>query len=287
MRRMSLRHLAAAAAIAVSAAGAMTSAVSAQAQDPDTTVAKVNGETVTAGEVATFFAGLPREVQQTGLQPVYPLVLDEVIGRKLIVEKARATGVADSAEVQERLAQLEAELIYQFYLTQESKARVDDAAVRAAYDQWVSEQPVEEEVNVSHILVDTEEEATEIIQLVTDGTPFADLAKERSKDPGSKDNGGSYGWQRKGTFVKPFEEAAFSLEPNTFTSEPVKTQFGYHVILVSDRREVAPPAFEEVADQFRQNLAEDKIREIVEEAIAAAEIERFDMQGNPLPDSGN
>ncbi|MDF1748229.1 MAG: peptidylprolyl isomerase [Alphaproteobacteria bacterium] len=253
------------------------------AQSDDKTVAVVNGDPIKQSELVRFFQDLPKEVQGAGMQGIYPLLLEEVIGRHVIAEKARAAGVQKDPELQERLKQVENELLYNYYVIKEAEKQVDDAAVRARYDELVAQQPQGQEIDVSHILVDTEEEAKEIIKEITAGKDFAELAKERSKDPGSASNGGSYGWSRKGQYVKPFEDAAFSLEPNTFTSEPVKTQFGWHIILVKDKRDIQPPAFEEVAPRIREQLAETKVRGIIQEAIKGATVERFDMDGNPMP----
>ena len=253
-----------------------------RARSESKTVAMVNGDAVSEGELIRIYKQLPQQVRARGLEAVYPLLLEDVIGRKLITAKARQQGLADSPEFRAQLTDAENDLLFQFYVTREAESRIDAAAVRKAYDEWAARQAAGEEVQTSHILVKTEEEAKQIIQLVTDGTPFAELAKERSIDSGSAAKGGDLGYIRRGDTVKPFEDAAFGLQANTFTAEPVKSKFGWHVILVSDRRKIAPPAFEEVAPQFRQRLVESKAREVIKESIAAATVERFDLNGNPL-----
>lgn len=254
----------------------------AQAQDTGKTVAVVNGEAVTEAELARAYQALPQEYQAAGLDILYPMLLEEVISRKLISSQARAAGMADQPEIKERMAQYENELLYTTYLIQQAEARVTDAEVQEAYDAWVAQLPGGDEIETSHILVETEEEAREVIQLVTDGTPFADLATERSKDTGSGANGGELGWLRRGETVEPFENAAFALQPNTFTADPIQSQFGWHVILVTDRRAIEHPSVEEVGPQFRQQLAEGHIRAIIDEAIGGATVERFDLDGNPI-----
>tara|TARA_R100001143_G_scaffold61603_1_gene62839 strand:+ start:115928 stop:116884 length:957 start_codon:yes stop_codon:yes gene_type:complete len=253
------------------------------AQTDDKTVAIVNGTEIKQSELVNFFQDLPKEVQGAGMQGIYPLLLEEVIGRHVIADKARAAGVQDDPELQARLKQVENELLYNYYVIKEAEKQVDDAEVRARYDALLAQQPPGQEVDVSHILVETEDQAKEIIKQITEGKDFAELAKELSQDPGSASNGGSYGWSRKGQYVKPFEDAAFSLEPNTFTAEPVQTQFGWHVILVKGKRDIQPPSFEEVAPRIREQLAEAKVRGIIQEAINGATVERFDMDGNPMP----
>ncbi|WP_421882725.1 peptidylprolyl isomerase [Pacificispira sp.] len=271
------------AAALVFAAAAFTGAGPAAAQSGGKTVATVNGEAVTEADLVRLFRELPREVQAQGVQQLYPLLLEEVIGRRVVSTKAREEGVQDLPEIQERMRQAENELIYQYFLINEAEARVSDAEVQKAYDDWVAQQPGGEEIKTRHILVETEEEARDIIQKVTDGTPFADLAKEVSMDSGSAAKGGDLGWLARGETVEPFENAAFALQPNTFTGDPVQSQFGWHVILVDERREITPPSYEELAPRFRQQLAEQHVRAVIEEAIQGAQVERFDLDGNPLP----
>lgn len=274
----SFRPLATAFLAAFLLVGAAVSSASAQ----DKTLATVNGQAVTEADLHALFQQLPPQIQQQGYAAIQPLLLEEVIGRKVMVMQARAKGFENDPEVKERLAQIENELIYNLYVIKEAEKRVDDAAVKAAYDAWAAKQPTGEEVRASHILVETEDEAKEIIKEVTAGKPFADLAKEKSKDPGSAAKGGDLGYLRKGDTVAPFENAAFALQPNTFTSTPVKSQFGWHVILVTDRRAIKPPSYEEMAPQFRQQLAEAQVRGIIEEAIGQAQVQRFDENGNPI-----
>ncbi|MDW3205186.1 MAG: peptidylprolyl isomerase [Alphaproteobacteria bacterium] len=271
------------AAALVFAVAGFAGAGPAAAQSGGKTVATVNGNAVTEADLVRLFRELPREVQAQGVEQLYPLLLEEVIGRRVIAAEAREEGVQNLPEIQERMRQAENELIYQYYLINAAEARVADEEVRQAYDDWVAQQPGGDEIKTRHILVETEEEAREIIQKVTDGTPFADLAAEQSIDSGSAAKGGDLGWLKRGETVEPFENAAFALQPNTFTGDPVKSQFGYHVILVDERREITPPSFEELAPRFRQQLAEQHVRAVIEEAIRGAEVERFDLDGNPLP----
>src|SRR5690606_21794865 len=110
--------------------------------------------------------------------------------------------------------------------------------------------PTQEEVNARHILVKTEDEAKAIISELDAGKDFAELAKAKSEDS-NKSDGGDLGWFTKGRMVPEFEEAAFALEKGAYTKAPVKSQFGYHVIKLEDRRDVQPPAFEQVEPQIR------------------------------------
>lgn len=257
--------------------------LSAHAQDDDgQAVAIVNGETINEAEIVEFFLELPPEVQQRGIQILFPGLLEELIRRRVVMPQALADGMADDPEVAERLASIKEDLIYNLYVRRKAEARVADADVRAAYDQWAAGQPVEEEIEASHILLETEEEARAVIADVTAGTPFADIAREKSTGP-SGPEGGYLGWMRPGQTVQPFNDAMFALQPNQFTADPVQTQFGWHVILVADRRTVQPPAYEEMEAQFRQQLAQSEAQAYLEGVVDGATVQRLDADGNPLP----
>ena len=140
----------------------------------------------------------------------------------------------------------------------------------------------EEEVRASHILVKTEQEAKDIIAQLEKGADFAKLAKEKSTDPSKEKNSGDLGFFTKEQMVKEFAEAAYALKKGETSKTPVKTQFGWHVIRVTDRRTQAAPAFEDVKDQLRQKLAEFIAQEEINKLRSAAKIARFDAQGKPL-----
>jgi len=270
--------------------GTMAVSVPATAQ----TVAVVNGTELTQEDLVRLFEGLRPEVQANGMEILYPFLLEELIAREVLVNQARAEGFDQNPEMvsqledfeQQMVARIEAlkeELIYNAYVVNQAEATVSDADVQAEYDNLAAQMPDEEEIDVSHILVETREEAESIIQRVTDGELFADLARELSIDVGSGTQGGALGWSRRGMFVPTFEEAAFALEANTFTSVPVQSDFGWHVILVIAKRQIEPPPLSDVADRIRIDLAEQNARGIVDAAVANASVQRFDLDGNPLP----
>jgi peptidyl-prolyl cis-trans isomerase C len=152
---------------------------------------------------------------------------------------------------------------------------VSDADIKARYEQEVAATPPEEEISARHILVETEEEAKALIAELDAGKDFAELAKEKSTGP-SAAQGGDLGYFTKGRMVPEFEAAAFALNKGEYGKEPVKTQFGWHVIKVEDRRETAPPAFEEVADQVRQLVMRERYAELIRTARSETEIDVLD-----------
>ena len=143
------------------------------------------------------------------------------------------------------------------------------------YDTEIAALPKQEEVNARHILVKTEEEAKAVIADLDAGKDFAELAKTKSEDS-NKDDGGDLGWFSKGRMVPEFEEAAFALEKGAYTKTPVQSQFGFHVIKLEDRRDVQPPALEQVEPQVRQLVMRDKYLALIEKAKAEQTVEIMD-----------
>jgi len=149
---------------------------------------------------------------------------------------------------------------------------VSDADLEKQYEQFKGSMGTNE-YKVRHILVDKEEDAKAIIAQLDKGADFATLAKEKSKDPGSKDNGGDLDWGPSGRYVKPFADAVTALPKGTYTKTPVKTDFGYHVIKVDDVRPLKVPAFAELRDRFRQRAQQEQIQKMVQDLRSKAKIE--------------
>ena len=165
------------------------------------------------------------------------------------------------------------------YLDQEAKKAVTPEAARKLYDETVKSVPAEQEVRARHILVESEDDAKKAAARVKGGEDFAKVAGELSKDPGSKTDGGDLGFFTKDRMVEPFAEAAFKLEPGQI-SDPVKSQFGWHVIKVEEKRTKPVPSFEETKDQVETYLARKAQQDLIMGLRKNAKIERLDDKGN-------
>jgi peptidyl-prolyl cis-trans isomerase C len=161
------------------------------------------------------------------------------------------------------------------FVKSEIASSVTDEAVRARYDEEIAAAPVSNEVRASHILVKTEEEAKDIISQLDGGADFGELAKQHSSD-GSAQNGGDLGFFGPGRMVPEFETAAFALEVGAYSKEPVQSQFGYHVVKVTDKRPQQPPAFEQVQSQIRSLLLREKYFAAIGALRTAATVEISD-----------
>ena len=180
-------------------------------------------------------------------------IRDELNTRELLMREARKKGLDKSAEVKAQMELASQTVLVRAQVADWAKANpISDAAMHKEYD-IIKSQLGDKEYKIRHILVDKEDEAKEIVTALQKGEKFEKLA-ERSKDPGSKANGGDLDWNAPANFVKPFSDAMVKLEKGKFTAQPVQTQFGWHVIRLDDIREAKIPSFDEVKPQLTQRL---------------------------------
>jgi len=223
------------------------------APTPDTVVATVNGETITEADMAFAAEDLNQELSQMPADQRRPFLLRVLIDMKVMANAARDEQMDQDPVFQQRLGYLEDQALRRQYFGQAIAANVTEEAVRAEYDKFVADFEPQDEIRASHILVKTKEEADEIKTELDGGADFATIAKEKSIDPGAA-NGGDLGFFGKGMMVAPFEEAAFALSDIGQVSDPVESQFGWHIIKLEERRESSPPPIEQVGGQLQQQL---------------------------------
>lgn len=258
------------------------------ASDPgaaDPVVARVNGEAIKRSDVLATLEQLPPQVRQLPFQVIYPAVIDQLINGKLVAQAGYAENLDEDPEVQARLERAEERIVQETYLYRRIDASITEEMLRERYQQALAETPPQPEVKASHILVETREEAEQIIRDLRGGADFATLAKEKSIDPSAETNQGDLGYFTADQMVKPFADAAFALEPGQMTEGPVETSFGWHVIKVEDRRERQPPSFEEMEIELREQASQQILAQILDELREGAEIERFQPDGSPLPEA--
>ena len=223
------------------------------------TDAKVNGAEVTDRDISALMRVMPGVTFEQLPKEAQTQVVNQAIERKLLIEQAKKEKVQNSKEYKDALANAEEDLMLEVWMRKQmEKVKVSDAEVTKFYNDNKSSFVQPETVKVSHILVTSDNEAKAVIaELKKAGkdvkAKFATLAKEKSKD-GSAQNGGSLGYIAKGQVVPEFADAAFKLKPNTFTQNPVKTQFGYHVILVEDKKPAGTIALKDIKPQVEQQL---------------------------------
>lgn len=228
-------------------------AEAAPAPTPETVVATVAGAPITEADLSFAAEDLTQELSQMPPEQRKPFLLRVLIDMKVMAAAGRSAGMADTPLFQQRLKYLEDRALRRAYFADTIANSVTEEAVRADYDKLVADFVPSEEIRASHILVATEEEAKAIKAELDGGADFATLAKEKSIDPGAA-NGGDLGFFGKGMMVAPFEAAAYALTDIGQVSDPVQSQFGWHVIKLEEKRQSSPPAFEQVAGQIQQQL---------------------------------
>ncbi len=249
--------------------------------DPNQVVARVNGKDITRQQVIDSAAGLPPEVHAQ-IDMLFPQLLERYITLNLLSEKGRADGLAEDAEVKKRVADFENETIGKAYFSRVLEQRMTPEAIKARYDQWVKENPQAEEVRAAHILVATEDEAKTIIEQVSGGGDFAALAKEKSTDKGSGAQGGELGWFAKDVMVKEFADAAFAMQPGEVSKAPVKSQFGFHVIKLEERRTKPVPTLDEKRQEIESELVMQIQQSVTQELRNDAKVEILGPDGKPV-----
>lgn len=245
-------------------------------------VAKVDGQDITRVDVYRFIKLMPANVQQLPPQAVYPLALEQVVNTRLVQNKAEAAGLENDPEVREQLDMARQQIIRSVYVQRELDKRISDSEVKAKYNDAIGKTPAIEEINASHILVDNEAAAKDIIAKLEAGGDFAKLAAENSGDPGNKDKGGELGWFSKTDMVPAFSDGAFKLGKGEVTKAPIKTQFGWHVVKVTDKRERPKPTLDETRPMIEAELRREKLETILDDWRKTAKIEKFDINGDKV-----
>ncbi len=267
------------AALAQTPPAPATSPAAVPAVDPAKVIARVNGVDITEGDLAIAAEDPALQMPNVPEAQKRDLLTGYMIDLKLGAKAAEAAKVGSGAEFARKLAYNRDKTLLDEYLDQEAKKAVTPEAARKLYDETVKSVPPEQEVRARHILVENEDEAKKIAARVKGGEDFAKVAGEVSKDPGSKTDGGDLGFFTKDRMVEPFAEAAFKLEPGQI-SDPVKSQFGWHVIKVEEKRTKPAPTFEETKDQVETYLARKAQQDLIMGLRKNAKIERLDDKGN-------
>lgn len=268
---------------------ALTFAIPATRAEPATgtpkVLAKVNGVPLTSEDVKIALEdlgpNLPPQLKG-GAREAY--VLDYLIDAQLVAQKAVADKLDKGPDFTAKLAYLREKVLMEGVLGEIAKTAVTDAALKSTYDEAAKMQKPEEEIRARHILVATDADAQAALKRIKGGEDFAKVAKELSKDPGSE--GGELGWFTKDRMVPEFADAAFKLKVGEI-SEPVKSQFGWHIIEVEEKREKTFPPFDQVKDQVAHYIVQKAQAELVQNLRKDAKIEKMEPDPSIAPAEGS
>jgi len=244
----------------------------ASASDP--VIARVNGVDITQGDLALAEEDMGADMPATSPEAKRENLISYLADIIMVTQAADKKNLGDNPDFKRRLAFLRNKLLMGYELQREAKTALTDEALHQTYDEALRSMAGQEEVRARHILVDDETEAKSVLEQLKSGADFAALAKEKSKDPGAAE-GGDLGYFTKDQMVPEFADVAFKMYPGQL-SNPVKTQFGWHVIKVEDRRTKQPPEFDKVKDQIEAYLARKAQTDFITKLRQSAKVERLD-----------
>ncbi|WP_072395038.1 peptidylprolyl isomerase [Hyphomicrobium sp. CS1GBMeth3] len=243
----------------------------------DAVVAKLNGVEIKESDLEMAEAEVGSELHSIPEDKRKRLLLEFMIEMRLFADAADGQKLTSGPEFEKRLAYWNMRAKRDAFYEASVRGGISEGVVRGIYDDKVKMIPREDEVEASHILVDSEDKAKEVLGKVEKGEDFAKLAEEYSSDPGSKANGGKLGYFGKGQMVKEFEAAAFALKKGE-VSKPVQSKFGWHIIKVEDRREKPLPTYEQVKDQILDSMVQQKGQQVAQDLRGKANIEYVDAE---------
>jgi peptidyl-prolyl cis-trans isomerase C len=261
----------------------------AYADEPTDVMARVGTYEINRAELDLAIELFGEQLAQVPEDQRPAVVLGALIDMHLVADAARKDGLDQGELYQKRVEFLQNQALRTTFIEEKVQKAVTEEELKARYEKDIASYTPPEEVKAAHILVETEDEAKAIIADIEKGADFAVLAKEKSKDPGSKDNGGDLGYFSKGQMVPEFETAAFEMNVGDVSKTPVKSQFGFHVIKVEDKRKQPVPTFESVKAQIQPAVEREKFEKLMADLKAATKVERFDAppQADPAEDPGD
>lgn len=242
--------------------------------------ARVNGEVITVDEIRKGYDENPQIAAQISFADFYPKAVDVFVNGKLLYQAAEKAKVPETAEFENELKTLKEDLARKIFLEDAVATKVTPAAIQAFYQsEYVSKFVSKKEMSAKHILVDNEKAAKEAIAKLQKGEDFDAVAKEYTKDKTV-----DLGYFTEDLMVPEFVAAVKALKVGEYTKEPVKTQFGYHVVLLTDVRDSSPLPLKELEPQIKNILDQQAVAEIFDALYKESKIERYDLEGKELPE---
>ncbi len=258
---------------ALFSAGLLFGAALHAAEGDDKVLATVNGESLTEADYQDFIETVERQSGKKIPKEQRQAAVDELISRELVVQDAKQQKLDEHPRFQERMEEFRYNLLAEFGMTHYLEQHpTNDEELKAEYEKRIAETELPTEYKARHILVKEEDAAKAIIEEIKGGADFAELAKEKSEGPSGK-KGGDLGWFVKEKMVPAFGEAVAAMEKGELSETPVKTQFGWHVILLEDTRQSEPPAFEMIKERLAQAMKNQRILDYIAGLRKKAQIE--------------
>ena len=237
-------------------------------------VANVNNEDISLETMIHAMNELPPEIQSQPFMSYYEDLLERVIDIKLFAQEGKKMKLNEEPSVRAAIDFVIEKVLMQAFLSKYVQENIKEENLKASYNNFIADETSREEIKASHILMDTESEAIDVINMLNNGDDFAELAKNKSTGP-SGPSGGDLGWFKRGQMVPPFEKAAFSLNKNEISQRPVQTQFGWHVIKIFDKRIPEAPSYESMKSKLIQDLERKIVSKKIQDLRNDALIEKL------------
>jgi peptidyl-prolyl cis-trans isomerase C len=248
-------------------------------------IATVNGDQIHLSDISAWIEShvQPEQRSQVPQERLFAAALDNLVSGKALQVMARKEGLEKDPQVAKQMQDAANEVLQRALLIKTVRPEVTEDAIKAAYDKQYAGKPGEEEVHARHILVDSEAKANDIIGQLKAGAKFEDLAKKYGdpKDPASQ-QGGDLGFFKKGDMLPEFSDAAFKLKKGEYTTTPVHSKYGWHVIQVLDTKVSTPPTYDAVHDQIAQSLLRQDAMQLASQARSQVKIVQYGPDGKPL-----
>lgn len=263
--------------------------ITAHAQDDNIAkvVATIDGEDISLNLVIAMMRQLPPQYRDQPFDVLYDPVLDDIIDTRLAAREAKRSGVADDPLIQELAQRAYDRVMAEAWISINIQQQITDDMVDARYAELINDTSAREEISARHILVDSMDAATDIIRRLDDGEDFATLAKALSNGP-SAPNGGNLGYFKRGDMVPSFSDAAFDLDVSKYTDTPVRSDYGWHVIMVEDKRTIDLPPLENIRGQLIEIMTAEQATMQADNLYQKAKIRRLGldqiMDNAPAPE---
>ncbi|MBS0639760.1 MAG: peptidylprolyl isomerase [Acetobacteraceae bacterium] len=250
----------------------------------DPVVISVDGRPVRLSEVGRIVQTLPPALRSVPYEKLFPEIIERLADHLALVMMAKRAGLESKPDIQRDITAATDRILESAYLAQKAVPLVTEDAIRRRYDQLYARRPSVEEVRARHILVGTEAEARTVIDEVRKGADFATLARSTSRDSDAE-KGGDLGFLRRAEMSPNLADVAFGLAPGEVAPDPVRNEFGWHVVKVEEKRTVPPPSFNEVRQQIRQDLLADAVRQVIQDARGQVIVHHYNVDGTEMSSS--
>ncbi len=257
-----------------------------QVEPGNPVVAIVDGKEITRVDVYRFIQTMPANIQQLPATAVYPMALEQVVNTRIVQNKAEEAKVEETETFKLELEMAKQQLERNVFLQNQVDEKITESKLKSAYSEYTKNVPDVEERRARHILLEDESKALAVIEKLNKGGDFVELAKELSVGP-TGPKGGDLGYFADGEMVPEFSTKVFSMNKGDVTTEPVKTQFGYHVIMLEDIRKRPKPTMEQLKPALEAELRRELLTGMMQDWRKGAKIEQFDINGKPLKEGAN